>query len=465
MRFVFALVLTTAAVSLAVAAAPAKPPAVLADYVQKDDKSFEWKLKGKTEVDGNVTYTLSLVSQTWHDVKWEHDLQVYVPKGSKPQATMVLWNQGGTASPQNAAFGMLLAQKVGAPIAFLYGVPKQPLYVDKSTGKLTTTPPNPANDKEGRLVEDALIAETFVRFLATQDATWPLLFPMVKSVVRAMDAVQAFMKEELKAEVKQFVVTGASKRGWTSWLTAASGDKRVKAIAPMVIDTLNFPVQMKNQVTAFGKPSEMIADYTRANLVPIPDTSSGKALWQMVDPFIYKDTITVPKMLIHGTNDPYWPQDALNTYWDELKGDKYVCYVPNAGHDLREVDDGGTKQIVPLRAVNTLAAFSRSQIFDKPLPKVEWKYDADKRVCTVTADGAITNCRVWTADSDTRDFRKSRWKAEDRADAKKTGTATVAVEFPKPESGLRAAFVELQCDADGCPLHLSTQIQILEAKK
>ena len=36
----------------------------------------------------------------------------------------------------------------------------------------------------------------------------------------------------------------------------------MKAIAPIVIDTLNMPVQMKNQVGSFGKPSEMIKDYT-----------------------------------------------------------------------------------------------------------------------------------------------------------------------------------------------------------
>jgi PhoPQ-activated pathogenicity-related protein len=435
------------------------PPTSLKDYVTKEDKSFAWKLKDKSESNGSAVYTLSLTSQTWHGVEWTHDLQVFVPKGAKVQPTMVLWNQGGTASPTGSVLGLAIAEKVGAPVAFLYGVPKQPLYIDPKTKALTTTPSNPKDDKEGRLVEDALIAETFKRYLDTKDDTWPLLFPMVKSVVRAMDALQVFMKDELKGDVQKFVITGASKRGWTSWLTAASGDKRVKAIAPLVIDTLNFPVQMQNQLKAFGKPSEMIADYTRAKLVPIPDTTEGKNLWQMVDPFIYKDSITVPKMIINGTNDPYWPQDALNTYWDELKGDKYVCYVPNAGHGLQQEDEKGKKETIPMRAVSTLAAFGKSQVFDKPMPKFDWTLESGG--FTLKGPDEPKKLRLWKASADTRDFRKSRWTSEEMTPKDVKGVVKVAV----PEKGLLAAFVEAEFTTEVGTTHLSTQILILEAKK
>jgi PhoPQ-activated pathogenicity-related protein len=425
-----------------VSAAPevAAPPADLVEYVTKKDDSFSWKLADTKKTDTGTIYEIDLVSQTWHDIKWDHKLQVFVPKDTKPQATMVLWNQGGTPNLLSGALGLQIAERAKAPVAFLYGVPKQPLFGGKK--------------------EDGLIAETFVRYLETKDGSWPLLFPMVKSVVKAMDALQQFAKKEWDFEVKSFVVTGASKRGWTSWLTAATGDKRVKAIAPIVIDTLNMPVQMKNQVAAFGKPSEMIRDYTERKLVPIPDTPEAKKLWLMIDPWVYREKLTMPKMIINGANDPYWPLDALNSYWDDLKGDKWLLYVPNAGHDLRERDKDGKPELLPMRAVNTLAAFARSQIFDKPMPGMTWVCDEKEGVCrlTVTPKTAKpSTVRIWKAEAETRDFRKARWAVD--------AGAKLPAEVLAPEKGFRAFFAETEYDMDGLKFTLCTQIRILEAKK
>ena len=450
MRLLFTLIALVFALTPVLAQSP---PTDLRDYVTKEDKSFVWKLKGKTESDTGTVYELTLVSQTWQGHVWDHALQVIVPKGAKPQSTMLLWNQGGTPNAASGVLGLTLATKIGAPVAFLFGVPKQPLYDGKK--------------------EDALIAETFVKYLETKDATWPLLFPMVKSVVRAMDTLQAFAKEEWKFEVKQFVITGASKRGWTSWLTAASGDPRVKAIAPLVIDTLNMPQQMKNQVAAFGKPSEQIKDYVERKLVPIPDTPEAKKLWSMIDPWVYREQITVPKMIINGTNDPYWPLDALNSYWDDLKGEKRVTYVPNAGHDLREMDAKGKKELFPVRGVNAMAAFAKCQIFDKAMPKLTWKYtpNADGVAIEAFFEGTMKSQRAWTAENDTRDFRKAQWTAKVLASTTGGGAIVVSgpvslnLGFRAPKAGFRAVFVEMEFDVDGSVFPLSTGIQILEAKK
>jgi len=259
--------------------------------------------------------------------------------------------------------------------------------------------------------------------------------------------------------VYSLVISGASKRGWTSWLTAATGDKRVKAIAPLVIDTLNMPAQAKNQVNAFGKPSEMIKDYVERKLIPIPDTAEAKKLWLMIDPWVYREKITVPKMIINGANDPYWPLDALNSYWDDLKGDKWILYVPNAGHDLRERDKDGKPELLPMRAVNTLSAFCHCQIFDKKMPKLTWEYTELKNHLAVKPglDGGAKAYYLWEAEAGTRDFRKSRWD--------RMGENIVGAAAPYPEKGFKAVFVEAEYELGGLKFNLSTQLRILEPKK
>src|SRR5690606_32270895 len=108
-------------------------------------------------------------------------------------------------------------------------------------------------------------AHTFEQYLRTGESDWPLLLPMVKSAVRAMDATQEYARQNWSMQLETFTVTGASKRGWTTWLTGAT-DPRATAIAPMVIDMLNMREQMKHQVATWGDYSDEIDDYTRRGL-------------------------------------------------------------------------------------------------------------------------------------------------------------------------------------------------------
>jgi PhoPQ-activated pathogenicity-related protein len=423
------------------AAAPAS--AGLLEYVRKPEPAYAWKLAGSKETPAGTVYDIDLVSQTWQGITWKHRLQVYQPKGVAPAETMTLINTGGGPGATGSAVGLLLAQKIGAPVAVLFDIPNQPLFDGKK--------------------EDALIAETFVRFLEGkgQDESWPLLFPMAKSVVKAMDTLQAFSKEHWKKPLTGFIVSGGSKRGWTTWLTAAA-DERVKAAMPMVIDTLNMPAQMKHQLDSYGAYSLMIHDYVERKLVPMPDTDEARKLWQMVDPYLYRDRVTMPKLIVNGANDPYWTVDALNLYWDDLKGDKYVLIVPNAGHNLRERLDG-KEQPIPLRAVDTLAAFAKAQINGKPMPKLSWKHDDDGGgpQLTVTASPAPKESRLWWSQAPTRDFRSRTWQTA-KTLTWEDGKITAAVVAPK--EGFLALYGEVDFDVDGLTLRLSTQVRVLKAK-
>ena len=412
----------------------------LQEYVRKPEAQFEWKLKNKidSEKSGDRIYDLHFVSQIWQENKWQHQLQVYRPLGVAPNSTMFLWVTGGSARPDYVWLGMELARKIRAPVAFLYHIPNQPLL-------------------DSNLREDDLIAETFVRYLNTKDENWPLLFPMVKSVVKAMDVLQAFGKKEWRAPIDKFIVAGASKRGWTTWLTAAV-DPRVRAIAPVVIDTLNMREQMPRQLQAFGAYSSRLAPYSRRGLLPIPETPEGQRLLSMVDPWAYRERLTMPKLIINGTNDFYWATDALNLYWNGILADKWVLYVPNAGHNLRRQDRPQPDQLNDL--IDGLAAFSRHQISGTPMPNLSWKHESvnGKLRLTIAATPAPTGARLWIAQTPTTDFRTAKWSEQEVS----LSNGKIVGEVTPPDKGHLAFFGEVDYEIDGLRYHLSTQVQMTD---
>jgi PhoPQ-activated pathogenicity-related protein len=412
----------------------------LEGYVRRPEAQFAWKLKEKidSEPSGDRIYDLHFVSQTWQENAWEHQLQVYQPRTVAPNATMFLWVTGGSARPAYVSLGMELARKIGAPVAFLYHIPNQPLL-------------------ENKLREDDLIAETFVRYLRTRDENWPLLFPMVKSVVKAMDVLQAFGGQEWNERINNFIVSGASKRGWTTWLTAAV-DQRVRAIAPVVIDTLNMREQMPRQLKAFGAYSSRLAPYTSRGLVPIPETPEGQRLLSMVDPWAYRDRLALPKLIVNGSNDFYWATDALNLYWNGLPGNKWVLYVPNAGHNLQRQDKPESHRLTDL--VNGLAAFSRHQMSGRTMPSLTWKHESvdGKLRLTIEATPGPAAARLWVAQETTRDFRTAKWQEQ----AVTLANGRVIGEVTPPGKGHIAFFGELDYEIDGLKYQLSTQVRMTE---
>jgi PhoPQ-activated pathogenicity-related protein len=426
------------ALGLSLFAAPSW--ADLERYVRKPEAEFGWQLKEKIESEqtGDRIYDLHFVSQTWQSNTWQHQLQVYQPRSVAPNSTMFLWVTGGSARPAYVSLGLELARKITAPVAILYHIPNQPLL-------------------EGKLSEDDLIAETFVRYLKTKDENWPLLMPMVKSVVKAMDVLQAFGKREWGEPINGFIVSGASKRGWTTWLTAAI-DSRVRAIAPVVIDTLNMRAQMPRQLKAFGAYSTRLAPYTSRGLMPIPETPEGHRLLSMVDPWEYRDRLALPKLIVNGTNDFYWATDALNLYWKELAGNKWVVYVPNAGHDLRRRDKPESDQLTDF--VNSLAAFARHQISGRSMPNLTWKHETvnGRLRLTIAATPAPKGARLWVAQTETPDFRRVKWTEQ----AMTLSNGTIIGEVTPPEKGHLAFYGELDYEIDGLQYHLSTQVRLTE---
>ncbi len=439
---------------------------VLANYVSRPDNSFGYEL-ASTGVEGNCIWLrYNLTSQTWQGIPWRHVLWLIVPQSSESLQVnaavdskdfkfdlkdndslegddAILFIAGGSwkgdwaqQPPADLAlpreFGLLarLAHAAKSPVAVIEQVPFQPLL-------------------DGRY-EDAIIAETFRRYLTGEGEDWPLLLPMVKSAVRAMDVVQSEFAMRFGVSIEGFTVTGASKRGWTTWLTAAI-DERVHAFAPIVIDMLNMSPQMEHQLASWGKYSEEIGDYTALNMQKFLNTPRGQMLQSIVDPYTYRASLTQPKVLIFGTNDRYWTLDACSLYWDDLKGAKYMTYTPNQGHQIRDVD----------RLVGSVAGLHRSTNGGPPMPKIDWavsETQSDRVALTLTSASKPVKVQMWLAKSETRDFRSAAWVSQPMFE---DSEGVFVAQIARKADGFTAFFGEMVSDNLVAPVYLSTSVTIL----
>lgn len=401
------------------------PETALQAYLNNSDKSFKWEVQDKMKTEGATLFRILFTSQQWRGMDWNHEMTVMVPDNLKYSDALLFITGGSvkegkpnthkwTESLTTSLTGVAKTNK--AIIAILWQVPNQPLY--------------------GDLTEDALISYTLHNYLKDRDFTWPLLFPMTKSAVRAMDVVQKFAKKEVKHKISHFVVSGASKRGWTTWLTGAN-DQRVKAIGPMVIDVLNMPVNVDYQKEVWGDYSIEIQDYVNLGIAQQLGTKGGNDLTKMIDPYSYRKTLTMPKMIFMGTNDPYWPVDAVKNYIDSIPGENRICYTPNAGHDM------GDKK----KAFTTLSAFLGTTVTNGKYPVCNYSISEEKGIITLKVKSTpelLVDATLWSSASKDQDFRDEKWTNTSLNPANK---AEITVEIKKPDSGFKAFYVDLKYKA------------------
>ena len=299
-------------------------------------------------------------------------------------------------------------------------VPNQPL-------RFTDSPEKPRS-------EDDLIAYTRVKQFTTKDDTWLVRLAMVKSGVRAMDAIQQFLKTE-RIYVQQFVVAGGSKRGWTTWLTGAV-DPRVTAIIPMVIDALNSEAITKHHFEVLGFFSPALQDYVNHGLFPHKiGTPEYRAVLAIEDPFNYRNrpALRMPKLLINASGDQFFLPDNSQFYYSQLREEKLLRYVPNAKHNLAGSD-----------ATGTVIAFYQSILNNTKRPQFLTKKSKNGALTVIPKDKPI-EVKLWQATNPkARDFRVDAIGNAFTATTlqpQKDGSYKAAP--PKPQTGFTAYFVEL----------------------
>jgi PhoPQ-activated pathogenicity-related protein len=416
-------------------------------YVAQPDSSYQWQIVTRQDTPEATLYIINMTSQTWLTAdevdrpEWQHWLTIVRPKNATVNKALLFIGGGSNGGKPPRGLDNRVATIAAATqsvVAELKMVPNQPLVFHK--------------DGVPRK-EDDLIAYTWDYFLKTGDERWPARLPMVKSVVRAMDTVQAVFAQDddPQHQIDQFVVAGGSKRGWTTWMTAAVDD-RVIAIMPIVIDVLNVDVSMRHHYSAYGFWAPAIGDYVNHKIMQRRNSPRYAQLIQLEDPFAYRDRFTMPKCVINATGDQFFCPDSSQFYFGELPGEKHLCYVPNGEHSL----DG-------TNALETMIAFHYAVIHDIPRPICTWQRSADNTL-SVTCSQPPSHVTLWQAtNADARDFRvETIGRSYTSKPLTANGDGQYVVRLDKPASGWTASFVQCEFDIGApVPLRLSTDVHVL----
>jgi PhoPQ-activated pathogenicity-related protein len=447
-RFAIVWLAVVATAACVAAAEPVNGPKTpLDEYVAKPDPAYEWKVIKTIPGDGVTTFIVDLKSQSWRKMPevdravWEHWLIVVKPDTVKHSTAFLTIGGGRNGSPAPEAAGpqsIEMARTTNSVVAELRMVPNQPLVLN--------------GDGQPRS-EDDLLAYGWVKFMETGDPLWITRLAMVKSAVRAMDTITALLASEQggKVGVKNFVVAGGSKRGWTTWLTGAV-DKRVVAVVPIVIDVLNVPACSNNHFCAYGFWAAAIGDYTRHKIFDWHGTKEYAALMRIEDPYHYRDRLTMPKYVVNASGDQFFPPDSSKFYFNDLVGPKYLRYVPNANHSLRGSD-----------AQESILAFYQAILTKTAMPKFSWDMAADGSI-RVKVEDKPTKVTLWQATNPkTRDFRLETIGAAYKDSPLAPDDKGIYVaRVPKPQTGWTAFFVELTFDSGGkVPFKFTTQVSIV----
>jgi PhoPQ-activated pathogenicity-related protein len=424
------------------------PSTALEDYVNTPDPSYRFEHVSTTPGAGFSYHVLDMTSQTWRseaDVNkpvWKHWVQMYVPDGVIESTALLLINGGSNTSSPNAInndFGQM-AVTLRTVMIDLKIVPNEPVIFTDETRTRT---------------EDEIIAYTFDKFMANigepGNETWPLLLPMVKSAVRAMDTVQTYVPTVTFGQaIDDFIVTGHSKRGWTTWLTSAVDD-RVRAIIPGVFDNLNQAPQMVHHYGVYGFFSEAVHDYEDLEIFRRLLTAEAQKLSPITDPYRYLFNgrfDDMPKLVLNSPGDEFFVSDSAQFYFHDIPGEQnYLRYFPNTGHGLN------AQQVI-----NSTVSFYDAIVNDRTLPEYSW---------TVTQDGKIhaqvgslpSQVLLWQATNPVaRDFRHflvgNIWTSTPLSDQ---GGGVYVGDVPMPANGATQYFIEFTFpNAPLLPSHVFT---------
>jgi PhoPQ-activated pathogenicity-related protein len=383
----------------------------LDDYVQKIDSVYGWTDFGEEHVirGQNILktkswtgYTLNLTSLVWLSDEdfdsasqtrsvWWHYVVVIVPDTVDYSRNASLYVTGGSnglnSFPQpkdeDIVLGSSLAMMTNSIVGVLFQIPNEHVTFSSDPELVSRT-------------EGAIDSFTWDHYLKNQsDPTWLYYFPMTKAAVRAMDCVSEYVANklpELGTSLDYYTVIGASKRGWTTWLTGAVDSGRVVAIIPVVLDAIHFREFAHKQWRNYGGWSYALADYYEFDIMSQLDTPEME-LWEtMDDPYTYISRLTMPKLVVNAGLDEFQMPEDSSHWWGDLPEPKHFLMTPNADHS----EATGLLEILP-----AMGTWMNYLLQNRKVPEFTWDISAEDGTIVATLDQAphhdVFEASMWYA--------------------------------------------------------------------
>lgn len=467
---------------------------VLDCFLNYDDKAYQYEFVKEIEDGSGVTIkTYLLSSQKWpinkyQDIPtttWQHKLILYIPKKILYDKAL-LYVTGGRnrdvdgnselLSPleQIDCVGIALANK--ALVAEVQTVPNQYLFFNGRPFK-----------------EDQIMAYTYKKVMddPLHNAYLAGHLPMAKSVIKAMDAVQEILLNEHNFRIVEFVLSGASKRGWAVWLAAFS-DNRVIAIVPIVINILNVQKSLFYICQSYGgicPPT--LRDYEEYGILKMLKSEAFAQLMEIEDPYSYlygdkyKSRVAISKYIINASGDDFFVPDSSRWYFKNLPGkNNHIRYLPNSMHYFR--GNPISDSTASLRLINeSLNNYFYFILHRTSLPNIDWKFSGTN--IEIASSVRPQKVKLWVANNErARDFRflgsYSGWhlfvkrvihfftgKMCDNCyiehdvlfNCIEDHDCKIQVVLPPFKRGWQASFVELTYDIGGVPFVITTEVNIV----
>ena len=466
---------------------------VLGCFIKHNDDAYKYTFISENNSNPDVTIiTYILDSQKWPittyenmpTTTWQHKLVIYIPKKIAHAKALLYANgeynrdakgkseaEGGNVYyAKNQIDYAAIAINNAAPVIELQNTLNQCLFFDNKPVR-----------------GDQIITYTYKIALANplQNAYLAGHLPMIKAIIKAMDASQEILTQKYDIDITGFILSGASKEGLAVRL-AALEDNRVEAIIPIVADMLNTQKSLQHICEFYGNCPAALNDYKKGGLLDMRNTQAAADLMKIEDPFMYlsasyaskyKDRLAIPKHIINASGDNIFVPDSSKLYFDKLPGDSnYLRYLPNTRHFF-------ALNATSLQLVNEAINSYFYLILNKtPLPKINWCLYNDKiELISSTKPKAI---KLWFSNNKhKRDFRyfvpsflqdavllaKFHNKCDncyletiiDFACTENNGQYKIIIPLPAFKKGWQASFAEVHYNIGNVDFVITTEVNIL----